>query len=630
MRIADLISRRGRPLSRRAIDRAIMRSKMLAEQGGLFVDCARRGELEPDSALDEWLIATEKACRIAQFALAEFREEVLQAQLRGVTDEKTLKRMSSLDLIYPVHSLSLTLLTLNSIMPLDHAIVAKVGGTYATMLMQIIEIAPDDESVDKLALLAPVSKCLPDIVRALLYCGMGSVAVTFIDRLTNLSLYDHHVDLVRPPTWTVGPAEENALVRELLPLLPNRYLQYIDSDHVDRVRGEMVSAQAAVGRRHGPAVVAASAVAANITPFVAAELADRDAVFVGTSLGGEGFALRVTADGSHDGLILKNFGRDHVVELKRLERNARRSVAAKEISDSAYQAAIWSLVIRLGAVVVEPILQRWSDLSRCTFVPIGLAFGLPYTAAHFLEEYRRTGFNMTVCPSARTMMLAALSARHSGSAPAVFIAGDAAQGRSRIPFVVDEVDAIARIWGLAPRVFNRHAIGVGLEDRVERPYRELSNTVGDPVKSTPAALLDEIKLADIVHLSCHGFLSSQGRPRADLLIDGILDMGQLQASGFRPGATAVLSACSVGGFDSRYTSEILGFPTVVLGAGARNLIASMWPVPDSAQTVDLMCAVHGRLFDGESTEEAFVGALASAIDSDVSPSVWAGFSLFGV
>jgi CHAT domain len=392
----------------------------------------------------------------------------------------------------------------------------------------------------------------------------------------------------------------------------------------------LVRKQKNIALRYGPDVIAASALMANTTPFVASEMSGRDLVFLGSSLRQDGFAVRVQADGRHDGFILKRFDRDSVVKLKALERDARRMARAKECSYAEYYAAIWSLVLKVRSLVIEPMLERWNDLTRFTLVPMGTAFGLPYGVTQLIGDDTKHELSMSICPSARTMLLSSLSIRSGDSTRVAFIAGDAARGSARIPFVVQEVDAIGRIWNQQPVLFNRDAADNVRGDNYAREFRELQQPVGEATTGhSPARVLDGIKLGDIVHLSCHGSISSRDKPRAELLIDGVMEMSQLHKSGFRPGATVILSACSVGGIDSRYSSEILGFPTVVLGSGARNLIASIWPVPDSQETVDFMCAIHDGLLLGESPEEAFTNAIKHAIDNEVSPSVWAGYSIFG-
>jgi len=62
-----------------------------------------------------------------------------------------------------------------------------------------------------------------------------------------------------------------------------------------------------------------------------------------------------------------------------------------------------------------------------------------------------------------------------------------------------------------------------------------------------------------------------------------------------------------------------------LTVGARNVLASIWPVPDSEEVRDIMVDFHAALRDGSAPSLAF----RSAIKQGVSPYYWGGFSVYG-
>jgi hypothetical protein len=628
--MANFLRRRGRPIPQHEIDETVALMKRLRAEATDLYPLVQADRSAYQRAVQRWLNEVHPVARKVTFAMAELREEARNAALRGITDDNQLQRIGTRDLIAPAYSLTQFVLIMNTVADMDEKQVADIGGTYVATLLFLLELIPDD-AMDKLEILAPVRKLLPDWLRASVYAGTMAVAVTMIDGLTNVAYLDEHLQLVRPPAWNDDPSQEQSVVLEMFAKRPSRYRRTFGEGQFARMHRNTVRGQLDVARRYGPAVVAASALHLNTTPFVAAEMAGRDVVFLGSSVGSDGFAIRASPGGVHDSTILKGADRDSMVKLRALERDARRRRVAGQCSWAEYHAAIWSLVLKIGALVIEPIVSRWPDLKCLTLVPIGTAFGLPYGVAHLAGEYHRCGVRVTTCPSVRTMLISSLSTRGASFDQRVFVGGDAAQGKSRIPFVIDEIDAIARMWNVSPTAFNRESpcgsAGEGQEARI----REIS-TADDPDDAEPSPdwLLTELAEADLVHLSCHGHLASDGRPRANLLFNGVLDMSAVQKTGFKPGSTVILSACSVGGFDSRYSSEILGFPTAILGAGARNVIASIWPVPDSLETVNFMSAIHDGLFRGESPEVAFDNAVAEAIDGDVPASVWAGYSLFGV
>jgi CHAT domain-containing protein len=63
--------------------------------------------------------------------------------------------------------------------------------------------------------------------------------------------------------------------------------------------------------------------------------------------------------------------------------------------------------------------------------------------------------------------------------------------------------------------------------------------------------------------------------------------------------------------------------------GARNVLASIWPVPDSEEVRDIMVDFHAALRDGSAPSLAFRSAIRSAIKQGVSPYYWGGFSVYG-
>lgn len=68
---------------------------------------------------------------------------------------------------------------------------------------------------------------------------------------------------------------------------------------------------------------------------------------------------------------------------------------------------------------------------------------------------------------------------------------------------------------------------------------------------------------------------------------------------------------------------------MLLSAGASSVIASLWPVPDSEETVDFMLDIHHYLSEGYTGSEALRFAVREAIAKDIPPSVWSAFESFG-
>ena len=88
-----------------------------------------------------------------------------------------------------------------------------------------------------------------------------------------------------------------------------------------------------------------------------------------------------------------------------------------------------------------------------------------------------------------------------------------------------------------------------------------------------------ISSGDVVHLACHGSDPKRHRTPALAIGDGI-SFKDFERHLLKPGACVVLSACSVALDATAAPLAHLGFPTMLLSAGASSVIACSWPVPD--------------------------------------------------
>jgi CHAT domain-containing protein len=145
---------------------------------------------------------------------------------------------------------------------------------------------------------------------------------------------------------------------------------------------------------------------------------------------------------------------------------------------------------------------------------------------------------------------------------------------------------------------------------------------------------------DFLHIASHGLIDPEDGGRAALVlslydrkgnrIDGFLrarDIDTLDLS-FR---LVVLSACETGlGEELRGEGQV-GLAQSFLAAGADDVVASLWSVPDD-RTFELMSGFYRRLLrDGLSPAQALRQAqIAGWKDPDYrSPYYWAGFMIQG-
>jgi hypothetical protein len=150
----------------------------------------------------------------------------------------------------------------------------------------------------------------------------------------------------------------------------------------------------------------------------------------------------------------------------------------------------------------------------------------------------------------------------------------------------------------------------------------------------PKALLAELPAAGRIHLACHGVFDARSTHRSGLVVEP--DDGEADPLGARHRSDttdlalftaaqvvgrlflsrcelAVLAACNSGLPRQHDASEFTGLPGAFLVAGARNVVASLWPAHDGAAAL-LMANFYTALGDGSSRVQV-AAALAAARSS---------------
>ena len=149
--------------------------------------------------------------------------------------------------------------------------------------------------------------------------------------------------------------------------------------------------------------------------------------------------------------------------------------------------------------------------------------------------------------------------------------------------------------------------------------------------ASKAAVKAAVQESEYVHLATHGFSSGVllAGPRKR---DALMSMAEVQALELRRARLVVLSACD--SFQGELSSDgLVGISRAFMAAGAQTLIASLWPIHDSATRV-LMGRFYGRYFgDGcrGNAALALQGAMVSMLgESTFHPWQWAAFIAFGL
>lgn len=264
-------------------------------------------------------------------------------------------------------------------------------------------------------------------------------------------------------------------------------------------------------------------------------------------------------------------------------------------SGAAGQAATSRLLhdaaSRLDAALLAPLRRHIGD--RClVLVPTGRLQSMPWSLLPSC-----TGRPVTVAPSATTWYAAGTGtgrATGAGAGAAVVVAGPG------LPGARAEAAAVASIHGT---------------DALVGPA------------ATVDAVLVRLTGARVAHLAAHGQVHRDNPLFSALLLaDGPLTGYDLER--LRPVPELVVLAACEGGRHAVYAGdELLGLTATLLARGARQVVASVVPVPD-AETAPLMTAFHELLVTGVSAAEALAGA-QRRVDGAAAVAAAAGFVCIG-
>lgn len=149
----------------------------------------------------------------------------------------------------------------------------------------------------------------------------------------------------------------------------------------------------------------------------------------------------------------------------------------------------------------------------------------------------------------------------------------------------------------------------------------------------------ELAHHDVLHFATHGFISPRLTWASALILaapppgaaeDGYLtalEMARLPLTG----QLMMLSACDTATGNTREGEGVLGFPYVLLAAGASATMLTLWPIDDRA-TARLMPEVLQGIRAGLPPSRALAAAKRSAIargGRDAAPASWAVVLVYG-
>ena len=151
--------------------------------------------------------------------------------------------------------------------------------------------------------------------------------------------------------------------------------------------------------------------------------------------------------------------------------------------------------------------------------------------------------------------------------------------------------------------------------------------------ATPNAVVSRVRGQDVVHFGCHGTFDPEAPEQSGLMLSGGWLTVQRIITELHIDRTklATIGACLSGRVHVRQAEEHVGLVQAVMSAGARAVVASLWPVNDAA-TRALFEAFYAGIEAGKSPAVALSDAARMVRERDgwEHPYYWAAFQPVGL
>jgi CHAT domain-containing protein len=321
-------------------------------------------------------------------------------------------------------------------------------------------------------------------------------------------------------------------------------------------------------------------------------------------------------------------------------RHWREQVATRR--SARLQGAVRAQAERLGEILLAPVSARLGEARRLLVVPDGALHVLPFGA---LADPRAPGEGRSLVESLAVHVAASVSLYQQ-------LRATPPQAKTRALEVAAFADpdyAPAQPDGAGPALRGALDEGLKLEplpwSRAElAALRELapeSERLWTGAEATEERAKALGRGVDIVHFACHGFtdpvrplesglalsIPTAPTPEGD---NGLLQAWEVFESVRLDAGLVTLSACETGLGESVDGEGLLGLTWAFQYAGARSVLASLWPVAD-ASTAELMRTFYRARQTGLPTAEALQQAQRALLadPATAAPFYWAGFQLVG-
>lgn len=256
----------------------------------------------------------------------------------------------------------------------------------------------------------------------------------------------------------------------------------------------------------------------------------------------------------------------------------------------------------LGGKLLEPILAAFPESSKLVIIPSEGLFSVPFAALRVNGEWVIDRLEITLAASASSWLVSRKT-QSLGQGMLLACLGDySGLGGALTPLPGTEDEAV-HLKGLFPD--SRLLLG---KELLERDVKTLAS--------------DKAR----VHLATHGLFDAD-EPLLSSLQFSDREVTAADIFGWDLKADlAVLSACESVGFSKE--NSYLGLSSAFQFAGARNLVASYWPVSDEAASL-WMKNFYAGLATGDTPSKAQQRAHMATRRAFPHPYFWAAFAVWG-
>ncbi len=243
---------------------------------------------------------------------------------------------------------------------------------------------------------------------------------------------------------------------------------------------------------------------------------------------------------------------------------------------------------------------------------------VPHAQLHALPFHALQGRNGPLVNQVTTVITPSLSAleillREAGAKPSlehvltIGLSDFGNQTRS-LPSARNEIEALAALFG----------------DRL-KGLRDTQATLGTLKQ---LGQTDELAKYDIIHFATHAVLDHLAPSQSRILLHNS-SLACTDIMNLKFCARLVVLASCQGALGHRYAGdEVMGLAQAFFFAGARAVVASLWPVEDSA-TTELMRRFYSRLDAGCGVAQALCIAQSEMAHAGYTPYQWAPFVVIG-